>query len=147
LFEQLRAEAQSAAATLRVPPKAAHRLPAPLTRLFGREQEIEQLQALLLPAPGSRAARERLVTLTGPGGSGKTRLALAVSRQLREPLHDAVWFVPLQDLLDSRLLVDRLLDGLQLTRSSNVEPLEQVEIKLSGQRSLLVLDNFEHLLE
>src|SRR5206468_1340921 len=87
----------------------------------------------------------RLITLTGPGGSGKTRLAIEAAGQLRTPFHDAVWFVPLQDLADARLIPDKLLDALGLPRSPDVEPLDQVAAFLSRQPSLLLMDNFEHL--
>src|SRR5262249_50835643 len=78
------------------PPNAerGHRsnLPLQSTRFFGRETEIAGLGALL--------ERSRLVTLTGSGGSGKTRLALEVARQLGERFAGAVWFVPLADLVE-----------------------------------------------
>jgi predicted ATPase/DNA-binding SARP family transcriptional activator len=126
------------------------RLPLQFTRFFGREREIAQLQALLLGELGAGSEQRepgpgRLVTLTGPGGSGKTRLGLAVAQRLREPLHDAVWFVPLQDLVDPQAIVEKVLDALQAPRSPNVEPLEQVVACLSQQPSLLLLDNLEHL--
>lgn len=89
--------------------------------------------------------RSRLVTLTGPGGSGKTRLALEVADRLRTAFHGAVWFVPLQDLTDARLIPDKLLDVLRLPRSPQIEPIEQAVAFLSRQPSLLLLDNFEHL--
>jgi predicted ATPase len=143
-----------------------------LTRFFGREEEINRLMDLLL---GDRQAISgsgfsisdwagdtdglsnpkskiqspksecRLITLTGPGGSGKTRLALEVARQLRVEFHGAVWFVPLQDLTEARLIPDKLLDVLRLPRSPQLPPIEQAVAFLSGQPSLLLLDNFEHL--
>jgi predicted ATPase len=86
-----------------------------------------------------------LLTLTGPGGSGKTRLALEVAEHLRTSFHGAVWFVPLQDLTEARLIPDKLLDSLRLPRSPQLEPMEQVVAFLSRQPSVLILDNFEHL--
>src|SRR5262249_4062493 len=85
------------------PPSAltpAARLPTQFTRFFGREEEIAPLRPLLLP----RA--ERLVTLTGPGGSGKTRLALAVAERVAEAWAGAVWFVRLADLADPQRIVE-----------------------------------------
>src|SRR5262249_26606889 len=87
----------------------------------------------------------RLIALTGPGGSGKTRLALEVAGQLRAAFHGAVWLVPLQDLTEARLIPDKLLDALRLPRSPQMAPLEQAAAFLSRQPSLLLLDNFEHL--
>jgi predicted ATPase len=87
------------------------------------------------------------VTLTGPGGSGKTRLALELAGELVERFQGAVWFVPLADLSDPRRIVEAIRDALRLRRSPDLTPLEQVVDTLSQQPSLLVLDNFEHLVE
>src|SRR5207244_1084553 len=72
------------------------------------------------------SSARRLVTLTGPGGSGKTRLALEVAQRLSERFGGAVWFVPLVDLADSRLIPDRLREAMHLPASPQVEPMEQV---------------------
>jgi predicted ATPase/DNA-binding SARP family transcriptional activator len=126
------------------PPNAAPgpvgRLPLSFTRFFGREEEIARLRDLLL------SEQTRLVTLTGPGGAGKTRLALEVAASLGGPFQSAIWFVPLVDLADPCLIADKVRDALRLPRSANVQPLEQVVAALSRQSSLLLLDNFEHLL-
>jgi len=128
------------------PPLKAHmgygsHLPLSFTRFFGREKELAWLQdALVQP-------ETRLVTMTGPGGSGKTRLALEAARQLLQPFGGAVWFVPLQELLSAGLVPGAIADALHLTRSPQAEPLEQVVEALSRQPSLLLLDNFEHLAE
>jgi predicted ATPase/DNA-binding SARP family transcriptional activator len=116
-------------------------LPLQLTRFFGREAEMAWLQETLL------SSDTRLVTLTGAGGSGKTRLACEVAGRLVEPLRGAVYFAALADISDPRLIVDRVLAALRLPRSPDVEPMEQVVETLSRQPSLLVLDNMEHLLE
>ena len=89
----------------------------------------------------------RLVTLTGLGGAGKTRLAIEVAERLVEPFAGAVWFAPLADITDPRLLADTILDSLRLVRSPQQEPLEQVIEALSRQPSLLILDNFEQMVE
>jgi predicted ATPase len=115
-------------------------LPLPLTRFFGRADEIAQLRHLI------RNSDARLITLTGAGGSGKTRLAIEVAQRLKEELNGAVWFAPLADLSDPRFIADALRDALCLPRSPTVEPLEQVIGALSKQPSLLVLDSLEHLL-
>ena len=89
----------------------------------------------------------RLVTLTGPGGSGKTRLAIAVAGRLQELYGEAVAFVSLADLVDPGRLMETIVDGLGLPRSPKEKPLTQVVENLQGRRWLLVLDNFEHLVE
>ncbi len=78
--------------------------------------------------------------------SGKTRLACEAAGRLSDAFNGAVWFVPLADISDPRLLVERMRDALQLPRSSDVEPLEQIVNALSRQKSLVVLDNLEHLI-
>jgi predicted ATPase len=127
------------------PPSAAlaytSNLPAQFTRFFGREEELARLQQMLL------TGETRLVTLTGPPGSGKTRLALQCARQLLEALHGAVWFVPLQAVWEARLIAGAVLAALGLPGLPDIEPLEQITEVLSRQPSLVVLDNFEQLTE
>ena len=115
-------------------------LPLSFDRFFGRENEIAWLRERFM------SEEARLITLTGSGGSGKTRLAIEAARRLVESLRGAIWFVPLADLSDAKLIVDAVLDALHLPRSPNIEPLEQVVEALSRQPSLLILDNMEHLL-
>jgi len=127
------------------PPNAAFayqgNLPPQFTRFFGREEELARLRQLLL------AEDTRLVTLTGSGGSGKTRLAIQAARELSEAFRGAVWFVPLQELTDAKLIAGAVVDALSLKRSPGVEPLDQACEALSRQPSLLVLDNFEHVVD
>jgi DNA-binding SARP family transcriptional activator len=114
---------------------------------FRREARGEGREERLGPSLVSRLSplASRLVTLTGPGGSGKTRLALEVAGRHRAAFHGAVWFVPLQDLIEARLITDKLLEALRLPRSPQLQPLEQAVAFLARQPSLVVLDNFEHL--
>jgi predicted ATPase/DNA-binding SARP family transcriptional activator len=116
-------------------------LPPQYTRLFGREEEMTRI------AETVRHPETRLVTLTGPGGSGKTRLAIAVAARLVEAFDGAVWFVPLAELADARHIPDAVGDALGLLRSPDVAPLEQLLERLRRRPALLVLDNFEHLVE
>jgi predicted ATPase/DNA-binding SARP family transcriptional activator/uncharacterized protein HemY len=123
-------------------------LPPTLTRFFGREEEITHLLGLLAETRRgpSRAEATRLVTLTGPGGIGKTRLGLEVASRARVSFRGSVWFVPLADLADASMLIERIHHSLSLPPNAGIEPVDQVAAMLSRQRALLVLDNFEHLL-
>lgn len=154
----------SAPVPLPSPPKPflSPRLPLHLTAFFGREDELARLQALLTPLRAGSPTREhsdndtptyqhalppRLLTLTGPGGAGKTRLAVEVARKLIEAYGGRVWFVPLADVTDAEQIPDALLSVLRLPRSANQEPLEQLAQALDQHPSLLILDNFEQLAE
>jgi predicted ATPase/DNA-binding SARP family transcriptional activator len=131
-----------------VPPPQAPapaRLPVQFTRFFGREEEIAWLTGALRAPAGTREAGGRLVTLTGPGGSGKTRLAIAVAGRLQEEFAGAVWFVPLAEVAEARRIGDAIRDAMHLPPSAEGEPLEQVVAALAPQASLLLLDNFEQL--
>jgi predicted ATPase/DNA-binding SARP family transcriptional activator/class 3 adenylate cyclase len=123
--------------------EAGHKahVPPRFTRFFGREEEITQLQEMLL------TSEVRLVTVTGPGGTGKTRLSLEVAERLAEPFAGAVYFVALADLSAPTLLAGAVLDSLRVPRAPQQEPLEQAIEALSAKPTLLVLDNFEHLVE
>jgi predicted ATPase/DNA-binding SARP family transcriptional activator len=117
------------------------RLPLPLTRFFGREEECRRLKELLL------LPQTRLITLSGLGGIGKTRLAIEVARHLTASFGGAVWFVSLAELTDSNLIDDAILEALHLTRSPQITAQEQIIAEFSRQPCLLVLDNLEHLVE
>ncbi|HZO90449.1 MAG TPA: tetratricopeptide repeat protein [Chthonomonadaceae bacterium] len=121
-------------------PARAPGVPLPLTRCFGREEDIGRLLEKLL-TPGTR-----LITLLGPGGAGKTRLALEVAGRLKGAFQGAAWVVPLADLADPGLIPQAILEALRQPRAQNVEPLDQIVALLERQPSLLILDNLEHLL-
>ena len=112
-------------------------LPVTWTRFFGRAAEREHLTALLCDP------RTRLVTLTGPGGNGKTRLAVEAARGLAGPFPGGIWFVPLADIADPRRLGDAVRAALRLPRTA--DPWGLVVAALSGPPALLVLDNFEQI--
>lgn len=114
---------------------------APSTPLIGREREAEEVGKLL-----SRNG-DRLLTLTGPGGIGKTRLALEVARDAAGNFADGVAFVALAPLCDADLVAPAISQVLGLQEASSVSPLDAVCAHLRSKRALLVLDNFEHLLE
>jgi predicted ATPase len=112
-------------------------LPAPATPLVGREDDLEQVRALV-------SRREaRLVTLTGTGGVGKTRLSLAVASSLAVAFQHGVFFVPLAAVRDADVMWKTLADSLDVTEDGSVA--DTVTSHLSGRRALLVLDNLEQL--
>ena len=114
-------------------------LPLSFTRFFGRREELDHLHVLLIES-GSR-----LTTLTGPGGCGKTRLALEVIRQLAESFEGAIAFVALAELEDAALIPAAILHALQIPRNPALSAVEQAERALSQRPFLLILDNFERL--
>ena len=128
------------------PPAAAaahsHNLPAQLTRFFGREAELDRLEKMLQPG-GPRDAR--LVTLAGPGGTGKTRLSIAAAERVLDAWSHAVTFVPLADIADPQSLPDALRDALKIPRIAAKSSLDQAVEFLAARPSLVVFDNFEQL--
>lgn len=114
-------------------------LPRRRTPLIGREADIESVLALL------NAGEERLVTLTGPGGVGKTSLALAVAEAAADAFGGDVAFVPLATIADASLVPSEVAAALGLQVSGQQSPDEVVRGALRGRRTLLVLDNLEHL--
>ncbi len=121
------------------PSAAAAGLPAPLDRLIGRQEELAQLARLLTDD------RNRLLTLTGPGGVGKTRLAIALAWQVLDEFPDGVHFVSLAPLRDPALVLDAIARSLGLREAAGSLSGRLAE-HLAGRQVLLVLDNFEHLL-
>jgi predicted ATPase/transcriptional regulator with XRE-family HTH domain len=124
------------------------RLPVPPTPLIGRETEVAAACALLRPNGQQRftEGRSRLLTLVGAGGVGKTRLALAVAAELADAYADGATFVDLAPVHDHRLVPATLARFLALRESGARSAREILLNHLRELRTLLVLDNFEHLL-
>ncbi len=115
-----------------------HNLPLQLTSFVGREQEATALAALL--------GQHRLVTLTGPGGTGKTRLALQVAAERLAAYADGVFFVDLAPLADPALVPSAVAQALGVAAFTELSIRESVLRFLRDKQLLLVLDNYEHLL-
>ena len=113
-------------------------LPTQLTSFVGREGDVVEAKRLL--------AGTRLLTLTGPGGIGKTRLSLQVAADLVQSFPDGVFFVPLSAVTDTNLIASAIAQSIGLAIAGNDRPLDTVLGHLRGKRVLLVLDNFEQLM-
>ena len=120
-----------------VPPK--HNVPAEMTPFIGREQEITDLQIQLLQPEC------RLTTILGPGGIGKTRLALATSITLIDHFIEGVWFVDLTNVDHVDLVANAIGAAIGLRFVTKEEPAQQLVRFLRQQECLLILDNMEHL--
>ncbi len=116
------------------------KLPLQPTRFIGRESELIEIGSIL------DDSSTRLVTLVGPGGIGKTRLALQVAATKISSFSHGVNFVPLASINSPNLLVPTIADALDFAFYGNTHPITQLFNFLQGKNKLLVLDNFEHLL-
>jgi predicted ATPase/class 3 adenylate cyclase len=141
-----------------------HNLPVMLTPFIGREREIAGVREILTPTPGPSpspgehflrergrdgAAREgvRLLTLTGAGGTGKTRLSLQVAASLLSDFADGAWLVELAPLADSALVAQTVATALDVREQAGRPVFEALADFLRARQLLLVLDNCEHVLD
>ena len=114
-------------------------LPIPLTSFIGREREIEDLKRLLLA--------KRLVTLTGAGGIGKTRLAMHVASDLSQAYKDGPWWVELAPVTDGRFIPQAVARVLGVQESSGHSLADSLNRFLHAKEALLILDNCEHVID
>jgi predicted ATPase/class 3 adenylate cyclase len=122
-------------------PRTLHltNLPVPATEFLGRDRELGEVVEQLRNGA-------RLLTLTGPGGTGKTRLALQAAAEAAEDFGDGVWWVPLAALRDPALVLRHTAQALDVVEQPDRPLAEVLAEMLSGKRMLLLLDNAEHLL-
>src|SRR5829696_9591750 len=114
-------------------------LPFERTSFVGREREVAKIERLL--------SDRQLLTLCGPGGAGKTRLALAVAQNLIEGFGGDVWWVELASISDSELVPRAVASALGVPEAPELSPTEALVDNLKSRKSILVLDNCEHLVE
>ncbi len=116
-----------------------HNLPAPRSSFIGREREMPEIRRAL--------SATRLITLTGAGGSGKTRLALEVARDLLEAYPDGAWLVQLAPLSEAALVPKAVAEALDVAERHGESLSDRLAEVLRNRQLLMVLDNCEHLLE
>ncbi|MGA7987385.1 MAG: LuxR C-terminal-related transcriptional regulator [Candidatus Dormiibacterota bacterium] len=121
------------------PSHRAGNLPAEATTFVGRRRELGEIRKKLATA--------RMVSLVGPGGVGKTRLANRVGAELARSFADGAWLVELGEVSDGELVTDAVLAALDLRDQASAKPMEILLAHLRERQLLLVLDNCEHLLE
>lgn len=122
-------------------------LPLPLSRFIGRERELAQIRALLAPGPGPAARAPRLLTLTGPGGGGKSRLALEAAHGLPATFPGGIWLVELSALREPALVPGAIARTLGVVEDAGEARDRGLLAALREGATLLILDNCEHLLD
>ena len=116
-----------------------HNLPAQISSFIGRQQEIAEIRQLL--------AKNRLLTLSGPPGTGKTRLALQIATQVFHQYKDGVFFVELAPILDPRFVLNTIAQVFDLGETGTGSLVENIKHYLKDKQILLILDNYEHIIE
>jgi predicted ATPase/class 3 adenylate cyclase/Tfp pilus assembly protein PilF len=140
IFQLVTADLPTTFPPLKTLDNRPNNLPVQPTPLVGRVKELAELQEML----GREEAR--LATLTGPGGTGKTRLGLQVAAEVLDDYRDGVWFVDLSPLMDSGLVVPTIASVLDVKETGGGQPIiDTLKEYLKGKSMLLVLDNFEQV--
>src|SRR4030088_2022048 len=121
------------------PMRRSGNLPTEATSFIGRRSELAELRKRLTVA--------RLASLVGPGGVGKTRLAIRAASDLRRSFRDGAWLVELADVRDAELVTTAVMTALDLRDQTTAEPLGLLCSYLRDKQLLLVMDNCEHLLD
>ncbi len=123
---------------LKSPETVRNNLPADLTSFIGRQREKETVIGLI--------SQTRMLTITGSGGAGKTRLAVQAARELIDSYADGVWFIDLAPLSSSALVLQYIMNVLDIREEPGAPPEQTLLDTLKSKQLLLVLDNCEHLL-
>jgi predicted ATPase/class 3 adenylate cyclase len=139
LFQVLADGLQSEFPALRSMDARPNNLPVQLTSLVGRREELDQVKDIV--------REHRLLTLTGPGGTGKSRLAIQAARELLPELEDGAFFVALAPISDPGLVMPTVAQALALPEQTQRPPIESVSEYLETLDIVLVLDNFEQVAE
>jgi predicted ATPase/DNA-binding SARP family transcriptional activator len=121
------------------PPVAQHNLPASLTSFVDRQQALATLERLL--------GQARLVTLTGTGGAGKTRLAVEAAAAVLRRFPDGVWLADLASIADPGLVATQVMEALGVRQAGDIPVMEALRFRLRSADLLLVLDNCEHVVD
>jgi len=137
LFQLVVADLQADFPPLRTLDATPNNLPTQLTSFIGREREVAAAKQLL--------GTTRLLTLTGPGGTGKTRLSLQLAAEVTDQFPHGVYFVPLAPISDPALVASTVAQALGLAEPRGKSPLEGLQEYLRDRQLLLVLDNFEQI--
>ncbi|MFO1304846.1 MAG: winged helix-turn-helix domain-containing protein [Burkholderiales bacterium] len=119
--------------------QALGNVPLALTSFVGRERELVEIKSLL--------AKNRLLTLVGPGGIGKTRLAIQLGGEVRDAYPDGIWFADFVPLADPELVPNAVAQALNLQQGSAKSATEAIARHCKGRRLLLIFDNCEHVLD
>ena len=144
LYQKLKSGKENLEMKTTVPAKEKHKeapktnLPVPITSFIGREKEVEEIIKLL--------GKNRLVTLTGAGGMGKTRLAIQSANKLVGKFRDGVWWIELVALNDASLVPQAVAKAVDVREIPNQPLMETLAENLGAKQILLVMDNCEHLI-
>jgi predicted ATPase/class 3 adenylate cyclase len=138
IFQPVVADLPADFPPLNTPDHVHNNLPLALTSFIGRQREIEELEHLLW--------QSRLLTIAGPGGAGKTRLAIRLAQDVQGSFADGVWFIDLAPLSNCVLLSQYVMSTLGLREEAGYAPDQSLLDNLRSKTALLIFDNCEHLL-